>query len=197
MDSNGPGTSLAVIPARPTIYGGVRMRSRLEAAYAEQFDAFGWKWQYEPECFATPEDGQYLPDFRLHLQTGSSPVYVEVKPFIDLDQFQRCRDDLARWWRITQACDPRAVAFLLCFGQALGNELLWYGMLRGWDHCRTVAPRRRAQSDRHVIASEDRSSLYGITPLTEPAAPVASLHGQRFAFLPVPDDPFAIAVDGL
>lgn len=64
--------------ARPTVYNGVRMRSRLEAAWAEQFDAFGWPWKYEPQVFAS-ELGQYLPDFRV--QVGKDyPVYVEVKP---------------------------------------------------------------------------------------------------------------------
>ena len=65
--------------ARPTTYKGVKMRSRLEAAWAEQFDAVHWTWQYEPHCFATSE-GQYLPDFHLSIPLLSDNIYVEVKP---------------------------------------------------------------------------------------------------------------------
>lgn len=67
------------IPARPTIYRGVQMRSRLEAAWAEQFDAMEWPWQYEPICLATT-DGQYLPDFHVSIPGFAEHVYVEVKP---------------------------------------------------------------------------------------------------------------------
>jgi hypothetical protein len=52
------------IKARPTIYKGIQMRSRLEAAYAQHLDADNYPWEYEPECFAD-ETGQYLPDFRI------------------------------------------------------------------------------------------------------------------------------------
>lgn len=64
------------IPARPTVYAGIRMRSRLEADCARHLDGMGVKWAYEPECFAGP-DGQYLPDFQIN---PPDPIYVEVKP---------------------------------------------------------------------------------------------------------------------
>lgn len=63
--------------ARPTVYRGIKMRSRLEADFARFLDsprAEAEGWQYEPQCFAGP-NGQYLPDFRL-----SSGSYIEVKP---------------------------------------------------------------------------------------------------------------------
>jgi hypothetical protein len=66
---------VTTIKARPTVYKGIKMRSRLEAAFAQELDArdleFGWK--YEPECFAD-ESGQYLPDFQY------LDIYYEVKP---------------------------------------------------------------------------------------------------------------------
>jgi hypothetical protein len=34
--------------AIPTIYSGVRFRSRLEAKWAAFFDRIGWPWEYEP-----------------------------------------------------------------------------------------------------------------------------------------------------
>jgi RNase P subunit RPR2 len=61
------------IQARPTIYAGVQMRSRLEAAYAESRDRKGVEWEYEPNAFASV-DGQYLPDFKI------ANGYVEIKP---------------------------------------------------------------------------------------------------------------------
>lgn len=73
------------IPARPTSYKGVTMRSRLEAGFAMWLDTMRWEWEYEPECFAY-EGGQWLPDFRVDIPCVSSmgqlrsPVYVEVKP---------------------------------------------------------------------------------------------------------------------
>lgn len=65
-----------VIPARPTVYKGIQMRSRLEADFASALDRDGQAWEYEPTCFAGP-DCQWLPDFRLG---GDFTVYVELKP---------------------------------------------------------------------------------------------------------------------
>lgn len=72
------------IPARPTTYRGIPMRSRLEARWAafldewaEPYRDIGIGWEYEPRAFA---DGhrQYLPDFVI---TGLGfPIYYEVRP---------------------------------------------------------------------------------------------------------------------
>lgn len=59
--------------ARPTTYNGIRMRSRLEAGFAQTLDQYGIKWLYEPQAFAN-ESGQYLPDFY------ADDEFVEVKP---------------------------------------------------------------------------------------------------------------------
>lgn len=72
---------------RPTVYKGIRMRSRLEAKWAADFDSDAsesdcWLqgWDYEPCAFADEVD-QYLPDFRLHFKAeGTEWVeYREVK----------------------------------------------------------------------------------------------------------------------
>lgn len=71
--------------SRPTVYKGVRMRSRLEASFAQFLDDSGVSWAYEPECFAD-ESGQYLPDFKVQLRERT--LYVELKPnavFVDRD----------------------------------------------------------------------------------------------------------------
>jgi hypothetical protein len=64
-----------IIPARPTTYKGIKMRSRLEADYASALDRDGEVWEYEPTCFAGP-DGQWLPDFKI----GIDGAFVELKP---------------------------------------------------------------------------------------------------------------------
>jgi hypothetical protein len=69
------------IRSRPTLYRGVRMRSRLEADYARHLDRQCIEWEYEPKCFAGP-DGQWLPDFRQGAATGPTS-YTEIKPADD------------------------------------------------------------------------------------------------------------------
>ena len=84
---------MKTLPARPTTYNGVEMRSRLEAGFAMWLDQMRWPWEYEPECFASPR-GQWLPDFYVpgircvwidpvttELE-GACGLYVEVKPAI-------------------------------------------------------------------------------------------------------------------
>ena len=67
------------IKARPTLYKGIQMRSRLEADFAARLDHHpgGWPWEYEPTCFAA--DGiQWLPDFGI--AHHGTHTYVELKP---------------------------------------------------------------------------------------------------------------------
>lgn len=73
---------MKVIPARPTLYKGIRMRSRLEADYASHLDRQALPWEYEPTCFGGP-DGQWLPDFRVFTNTKSGldfEEFLELKP---------------------------------------------------------------------------------------------------------------------
>jgi hypothetical protein len=61
-----------------TRYRGVTFRSRLEARYAFVFDAFGWRWCYEPiDCAG------YIPDFAV---LGDAPLLVEVKPVVTFSE---------------------------------------------------------------------------------------------------------------
>jgi hypothetical protein len=118
------------LPARPTVYRGIRMRSRLEADFARYLDSDddargGWlcidegdHWEYEPVCFAGP-NGQYLPDFRI---TGSAygyaDRYIEVKPpaaaYDDSPDFSA--DPIERFLKnleIIWESDPRADLYLV------------------------------------------------------------------------------------
>lgn len=73
----------ATLRARPTVYKGTRMRSRLEAGFAMWLDRMRMEWEYEPHCLAGSA-GQWLPDFQLTnvstLTGAPGRIYVEVKP---------------------------------------------------------------------------------------------------------------------
>jgi hypothetical protein len=68
----------------PTMYNGIRYRSRCEARWAVVFDLLGWQHFYEIEGFSLPS-GPYLPDFFLPDHDtffevkGSKPTYCETK----------------------------------------------------------------------------------------------------------------------
>ena len=68
-----------MIPARPTTYRGIPMRSRLEASHAARLDNLGLTWEYEPRAFGGRR-GQYLPDFVIEVL--DTHVYHEVRPTI-------------------------------------------------------------------------------------------------------------------
>jgi len=74
------------IKAIPTMYNGVQFRSRLEATWAAFFDLCEWDWDYEPIDL----DG-WIPDFIIH---GGIDIYVEVKPFIKLEDFNDVIDKI-------------------------------------------------------------------------------------------------------
>jgi hypothetical protein len=48
----------------PTLYKGIKYRSRTEARWAVVFDELGWHHLYEPESYRLPS-ALYLPDFYL------------------------------------------------------------------------------------------------------------------------------------
>jgi hypothetical protein len=90
------------IKAHPTMYNGVMFRSRLEATWAAFFDLMGFKWEYEPIDL----DG-WVPDFYVdYVVVGyRHRLYVEVKPFRDVKEFEGTKVDLAekRFYQITRA----------------------------------------------------------------------------------------------
>lgn len=87
--------------ARPTVYRGVQMRSRLEARFAAILDSDGFEWTYEPRAYAS-QDGQYLPDF----EVGNG--LIEVKPTIELAILAMER------MQIVRASDTKAVLVIAC-----------------------------------------------------------------------------------
>lgn len=116
--------------ARPTIYNGVQMRSRLEARVAAWLDSIGVRWAYEPVAFASPK-GQYLPDFGIDLFDWRK-TYLEVKPSID----QETSDDTFARMEIIWESDGTAMLVVLYADAAEGGMLIaatpsidgWKGM---------------------------------------------------------------------
>ncbi len=74
----------------PTLYDGVRYRSRLEARYAAFFTEIGWRFQYEPMDL----DG-YIPDFLVYFT--QRPLLFEVKGFDEELQVAQFKIDLSGW----------------------------------------------------------------------------------------------------
>lgn len=73
-----------MIPSKPTVFGGVTFRSRLEARWAVFFARLGLEWQYEPRAYTTESwSGRYTPDFRLP-ELG---MLIEIKPHKVVDQY--------------------------------------------------------------------------------------------------------------
>lgn len=64
-----------VVPAVPSTYRGVRMRSKLEARWAGILDSAALVWQYEPQVVDVGRHGLYRPDFWLPAQQ----TWLEVK----------------------------------------------------------------------------------------------------------------------
>lgn len=96
--------------ARPTTYRGTRMRSRLEAHWAQMFDLSGFDWSYEPENFAGLT-GQYLPDFAI-TTGGGQRIYVEIKPPLARDELVAALARMEIIWEST----PGAVLWLIRLG---------------------------------------------------------------------------------
>jgi hypothetical protein len=106
--------------ARPTVYKGIKMRSRLEAGFAKWLDERSFDWEYEPCAFGS-DKGQYLPDFKINglrcsWLTEPTDAYVEVKPASfpnwddesALDQFEALMRGMALIWE----SEPDAVLLL-------------------------------------------------------------------------------------
>lgn len=73
--------------AIPTLYRGIKFRSRLESRWAAFFDEIGAKWDYEPQGHAVG-DVAYLPDFWLpDVASRGRPggLFVEIKPCMPSD----------------------------------------------------------------------------------------------------------------
>ena len=119
--------------ARPTLYKGIQMRSRMEAEFAAFLDwscenrLTGGRWEYEPMCFAS-ERGQYLPDFLLVWEGPVGPirVYTEVKPFVN--DFRSITDRMEIIWE----SEPAAVLQLVEWKDRGAGGRTWQTSAGAW-----------------------------------------------------------------
>lgn len=96
------------VTAIPTVYRGIRYRSRLEARWAAFFDLCDWTFSYEPVDL-----GRWSPDFALQGSDGT--ILVEVKPIWTPD------DDITRKMNAA-ARESGFVGELLLLGMGPFNE---------------------------------------------------------------------------
>lgn len=61
----------------PTVFDGIKFRSRLEARWAVFFKKIGIEYEWEPESFDLGETA-YIPDF--YLSNFGGGIYCEIKP---------------------------------------------------------------------------------------------------------------------
>lgn len=101
------------IPARPTTYKGVQMRSRLEARVAAWMDEGNLRWQYEPRVYKS-RAREYLPDFQVGDRT-----FIEVKPYIQELADEITTTTILDWAVLHQGSRYPALA---TFGQELHVE---------------------------------------------------------------------------
>lgn len=109
--------------ARPTIYKGFQMRSRLEAGFAGWLDRMHLKWEYEPYAVGD-EHGQYLPDFLVQnvfeMDGETAPAHIEIKPSLDVV-------DWDRMGRAAQQLMSSTHAVLFLVTPAAAPLILWPG----------------------------------------------------------------------
>lgn len=131
------------IPARPTLYKGIRMRSRLEANFAEFLDGRGDEWAYEPECFAG-DGGQWLPDFGLMPARGKHALYVEVKPagFLQAwgDECHARVTAIMRQMEIARQTDPKCNLWLWFWSYSEDEHSTLMACLAGETSWRVTSP---------------------------------------------------------
>lgn len=78
------------MPVHQTEFGGVQMRSQLEAQWAAALDEMGFEWRYEPRRIPLPS-GNYLPDFLV--RAWCDAFYMEVKgPDPTTREMSLCRE---------------------------------------------------------------------------------------------------------
>lgn len=107
----------------PTLYSGVKFRSRAEARWAMLFDALGIEWQYEAEGFQL-STCWYLPDFWLPRLT----VFAEVKGSAQQWDIQceiKASDLVKESGRSLVICDEVSIAGLIPKALVRDQSLPW------------------------------------------------------------------------
>ena len=103
----------------PTMYRGVKMRSRLEARWAAMFDEIGWPWAYEPIDL----DG-YIPDYLVSFEAGK--LLTEVKGAVEDFAIAESKIECSGW------TDEALVVGATIDGPVIGRILEWDGADPRW-----------------------------------------------------------------
>jgi hypothetical protein len=117
------------IDAKPPMYAGVAMRSKLEADFARHLDRLGIGWAYEPRVFGSKGSG-YLPDFQI--TRDGVDFYIEVKP--TLGEVPEARSRMEVIWKR----EPKAMLLVACaegctfWTAAKGKP--WESFVELWKH---------------------------------------------------------------
>lgn len=117
------------IPAKPTLYKGIRFRSRLEARWAVFFESILEPWEYEPVVEITA--GRYQPDFYI----PSRRALIEIKPLI--------RGSSEPWSLIEEDWSEQTALY----EEACGSDRQLYvifGSPGEWGNGRLIAPGHEA-----------------------------------------------------
>lgn len=127
------------IVAKPTLYSGIRFRSRLEARWAKFFDAIGREWVYEPQV---PELAgmQYQPDFLTTKSYSDGLTLIEVKPQVDAAETVRLMRD-EKWHQVANRTKSNFVLLFGTPGEWVEGELVGSGHFGGvWVPDQEVVP---------------------------------------------------------
>jgi hypothetical protein len=95
-----------------TRYRGYRFRSRLEARWAVFFDKMDTRWEYEPQGYALPGAGAYLPDFYL----PESKWLLDIKPLPPNFDGEPWMVDGSKEERFAKTMISREIGFAVVFG---------------------------------------------------------------------------------
>ena len=108
--------------ARPTTYRGTKMRSRLEARFAQYLDKGDLDWVYEPRAYAG-KGGQYLPDFLI--REPRLNIFVELKPDTDDNKIENAERlaKLMEKMEIIWESEPEACLMLVIGNRAYVGDL--------------------------------------------------------------------------
>ena len=114
----------------PTTYKATRFRSRLEARWAAFFDAIEWPWTYEPLDLLG-----YIPDFGILWEGGPSPLLVEVKPALTIEDlaFATRKVEASGWTHeclivgaeLFEPVSSTPLVGLICERNGPGGEFEW------------------------------------------------------------------------
>jgi hypothetical protein len=118
------------------MYGGIQMRSRLEAIVAANLDRVGVEWEYEPRAYAAAGMRQWLPDFELQLTFQHA--LIDVKGSLGetvVDWATRLRG-LQLLMAVAWESDPALVLVIAEAEEAklVGRPRLYAGTPQGWSH---------------------------------------------------------------